>query len=186
MCSVAPWTLRPHGLWPIGLLCRGIFQARILEWVLIFFSRESPTQGLNLHLLCLLHWQVDSLPLEPLGNIKWGHLYLQIRCLFFWKQKNHIFSQFVFQSMSSSFVWLWITDAHRSSFVIAEISFYSMGSSSIHANLTTAALSVIVSNGKEPFFGEKSHPKLLALSIPKGPVQASCFISFLWLLFSQH
>ena len=24
-----------------------------------------PTQGLNLHLLCLLHWQVDSLPLSP-------------------------------------------------------------------------------------------------------------------------
>ena len=24
-----------------------------------------PTQGLNLHLLCLLHWQVGSLPLAP-------------------------------------------------------------------------------------------------------------------------
>ena len=26
------------------------------------------TQGLNLHLLCLLHWQADSLPLAPPGN----------------------------------------------------------------------------------------------------------------------
>ena len=26
------------------------------------------TQGLNTHLLCLLHWQVDSLPLSHLGS----------------------------------------------------------------------------------------------------------------------
>ena len=26
-----------------------------------------PTQGSNLHFLCLLHWQVGSLPLVPLG-----------------------------------------------------------------------------------------------------------------------
>ena len=34
---------------------RGIFQARILEWVAIFYSRRSSrTQGLNLCLLCFL------------------------------------------------------------------------------------------------------------------------------------
>ena len=27
-----------------------------------------PTQGSNLHLLCLLHWQAGSLPLVPLGK----------------------------------------------------------------------------------------------------------------------
>ena len=27
-----------------------------------------PTQGLNRHLLCLLHWQADSLPLSHLGS----------------------------------------------------------------------------------------------------------------------
>ena len=27
-----------------------------------------PTEGLNLHLLCLLHWQVGSLPLAPPGK----------------------------------------------------------------------------------------------------------------------
>ena len=41
---------------------RGILQVRILEWVAISFSRGTfPTQGLNPHLLCLLHWQADSL-----------------------------------------------------------------------------------------------------------------------------
>ena len=27
-----------------------------------------PTQGLNLHLLCLVHWEVGSLPLAPPGK----------------------------------------------------------------------------------------------------------------------
>ena len=45
-----------------------IVQARILEWVAISSSRGIfPTQGLNLHLLCLLHWQADSLLLCHLG-----------------------------------------------------------------------------------------------------------------------
>ena len=46
----------------------GIFQARILEWVVIFYSRGSSRPRLsNTHLLRLLHWQVDSLPLCHLG-----------------------------------------------------------------------------------------------------------------------
>ena len=46
-----------------------IFQAKILEWVAISFSRGIfPTQGLSLCLLHLLHWQADSLPLSHLGN----------------------------------------------------------------------------------------------------------------------
>ena len=32
-----------------------------------FFS----TQGLNTHFLCLLHWQVGSLPLAPPGKPRW-------------------------------------------------------------------------------------------------------------------
>ena len=44
----------------------GIFQARILEWVPISFSRGvSQTQGSN---PCLLHWQVDSLPQSHQGS----------------------------------------------------------------------------------------------------------------------
>ena len=46
----------------------GILQARILEWIAIFF----PTQGSNLRLLRLLHWQVDSLPPRHLGSLKWS------------------------------------------------------------------------------------------------------------------
>ena len=33
-----------------------------------FFQGIFPTQGLNLHLLCLLHWQAGSLPLAPPGK----------------------------------------------------------------------------------------------------------------------
>ena len=60
-------SLRPHGL----VACQapqsmGFPQARILEQVAIFFSRESsPTQESNLH---LLHRQADSLPLSHLGS----------------------------------------------------------------------------------------------------------------------
>ena len=53
-----------------GSFVLGIFQARILEGVAISYSTGSsllfPTQGLNMSLLCLLHWQVDSLPLSHL------------------------------------------------------------------------------------------------------------------------
>ena len=45
-----------------------ISQARILEWVVISFSRGiSLTQGSHSSLLCFLHWQADSLPLCHLG-----------------------------------------------------------------------------------------------------------------------
>ena len=43
-----------------------ILQARLLEWVCHFLLQGIfPTQELN---LCLLHWQVDSLPLPHLGT----------------------------------------------------------------------------------------------------------------------
>ena len=46
----------------------GILQARIPDGVAIHSSRASVlTQGSHLH-LCLLHWQVGSLPLAPPGN----------------------------------------------------------------------------------------------------------------------
>ena len=54
----------------------GIFHSRILEWVAISFSGQWRqrgvgiflTQGSNLHVLCLLTWQVDSLPVHHLGS----------------------------------------------------------------------------------------------------------------------
>ena len=58
---------------PLGSSVHGILQARILECIAISFSRGIfPTQGQNphlLHLLCLLHWQADSLPLSKLESL---------------------------------------------------------------------------------------------------------------------
>ena len=49
-----------------GSSVHGILQARILEWVAMPSSRGIfPNQGLNPHLLCLLHWQVGSSPPAP-------------------------------------------------------------------------------------------------------------------------
>ena len=51
---------------PPGSSVHGVFQARVLEWVAISFSRESsqPRDGTQ-HLLHLLHWQVDSSAQAP-------------------------------------------------------------------------------------------------------------------------
>ena len=58
-------SFRPRGLKLPGSFVHGISQEKILEWVAISSSRRSfPTQGSNLHLLYLLHWQADSLPLS--------------------------------------------------------------------------------------------------------------------------
>ena len=53
---------------PPGSLAHEIFQARILEWVAISYSRyqnQISTQGSNPH---LLYWQVGSLLSEPPGD----------------------------------------------------------------------------------------------------------------------
>ena len=61
--------MRPLGLQPARLLCpwdspgknTGVGCRALLQGTF-------PTQGSNPHLLCLLHWQVDSLPLVPPGK----------------------------------------------------------------------------------------------------------------------
>ena len=55
-----PWTVAYQ-----APLSTGIFQARVLEWVAISSSRGSsqPRDQSNPPLLCLLHFQTDSLPL---------------------------------------------------------------------------------------------------------------------------
>ena len=51
---------------PSGSSVHRILQARILEWVSMPSSwGSSKTQGSNLHLSCLLHWQAGSLLLAP-------------------------------------------------------------------------------------------------------------------------
>ena len=58
-----------------GSSVHGIFQTRILEWVSISSCEEIfPFQGPNLCLLCLLHWQVDSLPLRHLEGSHYYHM----------------------------------------------------------------------------------------------------------------
>ena len=59
-------SLWPFGISPPGSSVHGVFQARILEWVATYFSREF-SQGLN---LCILSpaLQADSLPTEPSGK----------------------------------------------------------------------------------------------------------------------
>ena len=65
VCSVVSDSLWPHGLSPTRLLYPWNFPGKntgvgyhfLLQGIFL-------TQGLNLHLLSLLHWQVDSLPLN--------------------------------------------------------------------------------------------------------------------------
>jgi len=68
--------LHPYGLEPARLLCpwaspgknTGVGCHVLLQGIL-------PTQGSNPALLCLLHWQVGSLPLAPPGKLlskSWG------------------------------------------------------------------------------------------------------------------
>ena len=54
---------------PSGFSVHGFLQARILEWITISYSRGIfSTQGSNVHLLRLQHWQVDCFPLSHLGS----------------------------------------------------------------------------------------------------------------------
>ena len=41
VCSVMSDSLQPHGLWPARPCVPGIFQSRMLEWVVISYSRAS-------------------------------------------------------------------------------------------------------------------------------------------------
>ena len=70
--SVVSDSLGPHGLKPARLLCPWNYPSRntgmgchsLLQGIFT-------TQGLNPRLLCLLHWQADSLPLLHLGSPIW-------------------------------------------------------------------------------------------------------------------
>ena len=71
ICSVAQScpTLCGHKVCnPPGSSARGIFQASILEWIAISYSRDLPDPGIKPASLGLLHWQEDSLPLLPSGK----------------------------------------------------------------------------------------------------------------------
>ena len=87
MCSidsVMSDTLLLHGLWPTRLLCpRDSPGKNTGVGCHSFFQVIFPTQGLN---LCLLHWQVDSLPLSHLGRpvaCVFPIYYLIIPCVYY-------------------------------------------------------------------------------------------------------
>ena len=63
-CFATPWTVAPQAPLSVGYFPgknTGVASHVLLQGIF-------PTQGSNLRLLCLLHWQVDSLPAEPLGK----------------------------------------------------------------------------------------------------------------------
>ena len=70
-CSVVSDSLWPHGLWPARLFCPWNFPGKNTGVDCHFLLQGIfPTQGLNLHLLCLLHWQADCLPLPNLRSLR--------------------------------------------------------------------------------------------------------------------
>ena len=69
--SVTPWTVGCQA--PLSM---GFFRQGYWNGLPFLFQGIFPTQGLNPHLLHLLHWQADSLPTVPLG--KPPQLYMSI------------------------------------------------------------------------------------------------------------
>ena len=64
------WLLRPCELEPARLLCPWESPGKNTGVGCHFpFQGIFLIQGSNLSLLCLLHWQVDSLPLVPTGKL---------------------------------------------------------------------------------------------------------------------
>ena len=104
LCSVMSYSLRPHGLELARLLCPWNFPGKdtgvgchfLLPGIL-------QTQGSNLCLLCLLHWQASSLPLASSGKtglyILETEIEKNLKCILF------IFNN-SFQSLSTHrFLW---------------------------------------------------------------------------------
>ena len=72
-CSVMFDSLWPHGLYPLGSSVHGIFQARILEWVAIAFSRGSSQPRDWTWVSCigrwlLYHWAIGEAQIIVISN----------------------------------------------------------------------------------------------------------------------
>ena len=69
VCSVVSNSLLPCGLYPAILLCPWNFPGKVTGMrCRLLLQGILPTQKLNPHPLCLLHWYVDSLSLSHLGS----------------------------------------------------------------------------------------------------------------------
>ena len=81
-CSVMFNFLQPRGLSPARLLCPWDSPGKNTGVVCYFLHQEIfLTQGLNPHLLRLLHWQANSLPLHHLGSPYAVHLFILITAI---------------------------------------------------------------------------------------------------------
>ena len=77
-----PTLYDPMDCSPAGSSVCGILQARILEWFAMPSSRESFRNRDQLCLLCLLHWEVCSLPLAPSGKPLFKHTAVKLyKCI---------------------------------------------------------------------------------------------------------
>ena len=73
--SVVSDSLEPLGLQSIRLLCPWDFPSKNTGVEFHFlFQGIFLTQGSKAHLLCLLYWQVDSLPLSYLESPIYGQI----------------------------------------------------------------------------------------------------------------
>ena len=86
--SIVSESLRPYGLQPSRLLCPWNFPGKNTGTDCHFFLQGIfPTQGSNPHLLCLLCWLVDSLPLAPPGRPqRFLHVVTKDSC----NQRSHV------------------------------------------------------------------------------------------------
>ena len=85
--SVVSDSLQPHGLWPTRLHCPWDSPGKSTrEGCHALLQGLFLTQGSNLSLLCLLHWQVDSLPVSHLENpsISYREIYVFLYYCFYY------------------------------------------------------------------------------------------------------
>ena len=69
LTQLCPTLCNPVDHSPPGSSVCGILQAGILEWISYPLPGDLPNPGIKtVFLICLLHWQVDSLPLSPPGK----------------------------------------------------------------------------------------------------------------------
>ena len=85
----------------------GILQARILERVAISFSKGSCKPRDQTCILCLLHWQTDSLPLAPSGKPSGIHISLTF---FIPREWARFFT--TWRSFSGILSWLCLVTSH--------------------------------------------------------------------------
>ena len=84
----------------------GIFQAKILHWVAIFFNPEyRPNPGIKPVSPVLLLWQADSLRLASPRSPKWNHTLCTLFCLAFFTQHNWDSSILLHVSLVHSFLF---------------------------------------------------------------------------------